>query len=521
MKTHTHKIKKMKRVIIFLSFLAFFLQNKAQVISSYPTYNGNTTGVFAPVIVPNGAGFANRKFPLDSFARKSELSTKQNTLIPGSNITIVGNTISATGGGGTVYGVNTLDSVLKSSNWTDTTILFQRPNVVSNEPLLRFGTDTKSYFRDSANDGSYTQFKLGEWKPRGWNGNILTTPVQRVSLFDMQTLKYDPLEPENTIVDILRFGEHGVPGQSMFRLAFENNYYKLREWHVAHKRKNVGGESRHMYLISHEERPFSYMQLLASSLVFRDDSTNVERFNIGNSATFYTADKFSISPYGAGGPANSVPRPSDLSINLADDAIVSFQNTPTVTTGLVNTPGYNFLTNHNTSQFKVADNIGNLLHAVRGQPFAVNTNGLNLRSSTSNVLSMFSDNSNDASISISSTGGNNGNNYGTIGNSQAYIGFDTRGIAPLRFFTNSGSSSVMAMHNSGNVSIGAPSINSDNNPQSIFTVETTNKASIPFPIMTQSQRLSITGITNGMHVFQSDGVSGVYVVKSGAWIFAY
>lgn len=54
-----------------------------------------------------------------------------------------------------------------------------------------------------------------------------------------------------------------------------------------------------------------------------------------------------------------------------------------------------------------------------------------------------------------------------------------------------------------------------------FEVTSITTGSIPFPIMTQAQRLAIATPALGLHVYQSDGTEGVYVNKSGGWAFAY
>ena len=69
--------------------------------------------------------------------------------------------------------------------------------------------------------------------------------------------------------------------------------------------------------------------------------------------------------------------------------------------------------------------------------------------------------------------------------------------------------------NGGNVGIGA------SNPTGILDVASTTSGSLPFPRMTQSQRLAISSPATGTHVYQTDGTEGVYVKKSSAWVFAY
>ena len=52
-------------------------------------------------------------------------------------------------------------------------------------------------------------------------------------------------------------------------------------------------------------------------------------------------------------------------------------------------------------------------------------------------------------------------------------------------------------------------------------VNSTTKGSIPFPVMTEAQRLAIATPALGLHVYQSDLIEGVYVNKSSGWTFAY
>lgn len=58
-------------------------------------------------------------------------------------------------------------------------------------------------------------------------------------------------------------------------------------------------------------------------------------------------------------------------------------------------------------------------------------------------------------------------------------------------------------------------------PTTIFEVVSTIHASKPYPVMTLAQKTAITGMTVGSHVYQTDGVEGVYVYKSTGWQFAY
>jgi hypothetical protein len=53
-------------------------------------------------------------------------------------------------------------------------------------------------------------------------------------------------------------------------------------------------------------------------------------------------------------------------------------------------------------------------------------------------------------------------------------------------------------------------------PSAKFEISSTTKGSIPFPRMTEAQRLAIPSPATGLHVYQLDGVSGVYVYD-GAW----
>jgi hypothetical protein len=121
----------MKKTILFVVLISTILISKAQLIQNYPLYTGSTTGTFLPVVIPTGATtYSNRKYSLDSLTTKAKyradsialanllagkasvaqladsttalqnvINSKQNTLTAGTNISIVGNTISSTGGG--------------------------------------------------------------------------------------------------------------------------------------------------------------------------------------------------------------------------------------------------------------------------------------------------------------------------------------------------------------------------------------------------------------------------------------
>lgn len=56
---------------------------------------------------------------------------------------------------------------------------------------------------------------------------------------------------------------------------------------------------------------------------------------------------------------------------------------------------------------------------------------------------------------------------------------------------------------------------------STIYISTTNYVSLPFPRMTNTQRLAIVSPTIGGHVYQTDGIEGVYVYKTTGWVFAY
>ena len=68
----------------------------------------------------------------------------------------------------------------------------------------------------------------------------------------------------------------------------------------------------------------------------------------------------------------------------------------------------------------------------------------------------------------------------------------------------------------GNVLIG-----STGSPEGVLDVRSTTKGSLPYPRMTQAQRLAIVTPAAGVHVYQTDATEGVYVYKSTGWKFAY
>lgn len=66
-------------------------------------------------------------------------------------------------------------------------------------------------------------------------------------------------------------------------------------------------------------------------------------------------------------------------------------------------------------------------------------------------------------------------------------------------------------------------LNQDNAPPatSAFTVRSNSRGSLPFPSLTQAQRVAISNPEIGLHVYQTDGTEGVYVYKSSGWQLAY
>ena len=83
----------------------------------------------------------------------------------------------------------------------------------------------------------------------------------------------------------------------------------------------------------------------------------------------------------------------------------------------------------------------------------------------------------------------------------------------LRILT--GSNERLRINNIGNVGIGTTT------PTGILDVASTTSGSLPFPRMTSAQRTDISSPANGTHVYQTDGIEGVYVKKSTGWVFAY
>ncbi len=55
----------------------------------------------------------------------------------------------------------------------------------------------------------------------------------------------------------------------------------------------------------------------------------------------------------------------------------------------------------------------------------------------------------------------------------------------------------------------------------LYEAVSTTKAAIPFPEMTESQRIGIPTPKKGMHVYQNTAPEGVWVYKSTGWVFAY
>jgi hypothetical protein len=67
-----------------------------------------------------------------------------------------------------------------------------------------------------------------------------------------------------------------------------------------------------------------------------------------------------------------------------------------------------------------------------------------------------------------------------------------------------------------NLVIGQASVN----PKALFSVDSVTLGSSPFPRMSETERLGLP-VDTGVHVYQTDGVEGVYVYKSTGWFFAY
>jgi len=55
------------------------------------------------------------------------------------------------------------------------------------------------------------------------------------------------------------------------------------------------------------------------------------------------------------------------------------------------------------------------------------------------------------------------------------------------------------------------------NPQSAFDVQSTERGSTPFPRMTAAQKNAIASPVEGETIYQTDGLIGVHVFKSGSW----
>ena len=82
----------MKRLLLFLAVvLITTLQIKGQPVSSMPTFTGNTTGAYMPIIIPVSSTFSNRKFPMDSLLRIGKYTT-DSTLFR----SLIGNSVDTT-----------------------------------------------------------------------------------------------------------------------------------------------------------------------------------------------------------------------------------------------------------------------------------------------------------------------------------------------------------------------------------------------------------------------------------------
>lgn len=92
------------------------------------------------------------------------------------------------------------------------------------------------------------------------------------------------------------------------------------------------------------------------------------------------------------------------------------------------------------------------------------------------------------------------------------IGFSTNNNA------NVAATQKMLLHSSGALIIG---VATTPDASSSLQVDSTTRGSLPFPRMTSAQRTAISSPAIGLHVYQTDGVEGVYVNKSTGWAFAY
>ena len=82
----------MRKLLLFLAVvLITTLQIKGQPVSSMPTFTGNTTGAYMPIIIPVSSTFSNRKFPMDSLLRIGKYTT-DSTLFR----SLIGNSVDTT-----------------------------------------------------------------------------------------------------------------------------------------------------------------------------------------------------------------------------------------------------------------------------------------------------------------------------------------------------------------------------------------------------------------------------------------
>jgi hypothetical protein len=444
---------------------------------------------------------------------QTQINTKQPTLTAGSNISIVGNTISSTGGGGgsSIY---TADGTLAGNR-----IITQGVNDLSFNGTGKF----------IIGGGALPPSGLGRIPPN--EPALVQLGTNKVLVGDMSAAVGAP-----NFIEFLKSKNNGSGYGIPQGVRASTGFLGSTEFNTSVNMDYTTGS--HKYYDSTVAAIWSYLGTqngFGIQYVPANNPNNSIFYNYGN-------EILQVVPYGQ--PSTGVAKRlgSEVrtsSIRLADNANLTLQNDENqdwlfraLGNNLKITTSY-AQANPTTAIIDVA--LPKIFVSNTGQDgFTTNADVASFRSTrdrTSIVLYNDNNNSNGNRLYFLKLKGGSYNvnagtiaadlnvntvaNYQIVATANAPGGFSNFEHRWLTQNTSGTTAQRMVLSENGNLGINT------NTPLSLLDVQSTTQGVTPYPRMTSAQRTAIASPAIGLHVYQTDGTEGVYINKSTGWVFAY